>query len=125
MYRNLSLEEDQALKNVVTKPRSEKPDFAWREQLGGNKVNVPEILVQNGQQETELSLADIADTVGSALTDLLLARQAKEDAIFNDENRHFVSGVAHSVAESLIEQVGESGKLKLTQTDLYLSLIHI
>ena len=120
MYRNLSLEEDQALKNVVTKPRSEKPDFAWREQLGGNKVNVPEILVQNGQQETELSLADIADTVGSALTDLLLARQAKEDAIFNDENRHFVSGVAHSVAESLIEQVGESGKLKLTQTDLYL-----
>ncbi|MFT6793283.1 MAG: ribonucleoside-diphosphate reductase alpha chain [Rubritalea sp.] len=120
MYRNLSLEEDQALKNVVTRPRSEKPDFAWREQLGGQKVNVPEILVQNGQQETELSLADIADTVGGALTDLLLARQAKEDSIFNDENRHFVSGVAHSVAESLIEQVGESGKLKLTQSDLYL-----
>ena len=120
MYRNLSLEEDQALKNVVTKPRSEKPDFAWREQLGSNKVNVPEILVQNGQQETELSLADIADTVGGALTDLLLARQAKEDSIFNEENRHFVSGVAHNVAESLIEQVGDSGKLKLTQTDLYL-----
>jgi len=120
MYRNLSLEEDQALKNVVTRPRNEKPDFAWREQLAGQKVNVPEILVQNGQQESELSLADIADTVGGALTDLLLARQAKEDAIFNEENRHFVSGVAHNVAESLIEQVEEGGKLRLSQTDLYL-----
>jgi ribonucleoside-diphosphate reductase alpha chain len=120
MYRNLSLEEDQALKNVVTRPRAEKPDFAWRDQLGGQKVSVPEILVQNGQKETELSLADIADTIGSALTDLLLARHAKADTIFNDENRHFVSGVAHNVAESLIEQVGESGKLKLTQSDLYL-----
>ena len=120
MYRNLSLEEDQALKNVVTRPRSEKPDFAWRDQLGSEKVNVPEILVQNGQTESELSLADIADTVGGALTDLLLARQAQEDSIFNEENRHFVSGVAHSVAGSLIEQVGDSGKLKLTQSDLYL-----
>lgn len=120
MYRNLSLEEDQALKNVVTRPQSEKPDFAWREQLSGQKDCVPEVLVQNGKQETELCLADIADTIGGALTDLLLARQAKEDTIFNDENRHFVSGVAHNVAESLIEQVGESGKLKLTQADLYL-----
>ncbi len=120
MYRNLSLEEDQALKTVVTKPRSEKPDFAWRDQLGGVKVNVPEILVQRGQAETELSLADIADTIGGALTDLLLSRKAAEDHIFNDENRHFVSGVAHSVAESLMEQVGETGKLRLTQADLYL-----
>lgn len=120
MYRNLSLEEDQALKNVVIQPRSEKPDFAWRDQLGATKTNVPEILVQSGQAETELSLADIADTIGGALTDLLLSRKAAEDHIFNEENRHFVSGVAHSVAESLMEEVGESGKLRLTQADLYL-----
>lgn len=120
MYRNLSLEEDVALKNVVTRPRSEKPDFAWRDQLGASPVSVPQVVIQNGKAETELSLADVADTIGGALVDLLLARQAQEDAIFNDENRHFVSGVAHNVAESLMEQVTEGGKLKLTQADLYL-----
>lgn len=120
MYRNLSLEEDQALKNIVTKPRSEKPGFAWRDQLNTDRINVPQILIQNGQQETEFSLADVADTIGGALTDLLLSRQTKTEAIFNDENRHFVSSVAHSVAQSLMEQVELSGKLRLSQTDLYL-----
>ncbi|SHJ63857.1 ribonucleoside-diphosphate reductase alpha chain [Rubritalea squalenifaciens DSM 18772] len=120
MYRNLSLEEDVALKNVVTRPRSEKPDFAWRDQLGTSSLKVPQIFVSNGEQENELSLADVADTIGSALTDLLLARQAEEESIFNEDNRHFVSSVAHNVAESLMDQVGEAGKLTLTQTDLYL-----
>ncbi len=120
MYRNLTLAEDQALKNVVIRPRSEKPDFAWREQIGTPPINISEIIVQNGQQETELSLADIADTVGNALTDLLLARKTEETKIFNETNRHFVSGVAHSVAESLVEQISDSGKLKLTQSDLFL-----
>ncbi|GAA5495757.1 hypothetical protein Rhal01_01936 [Rubritalea halochordaticola] len=120
MYRNLSLEEDVALKNVVTRPRSEKPDFAWRDQLGTSSLKVPQIFVSNGEKESELSLADVADTIGSALTDLLLARQAEEENIFNEDNRHFVSSVAHNVAESLMDQVGEAGKLTLTQADLYL-----
>jgi ribonucleoside-diphosphate reductase alpha chain len=120
MYRNITLEEDVALKNVVTRPRSEKPDFAWRDQLSTPTKSVPQVIVVNGSTESELSLEDVADTIGSALTDLLLARQLQEDHIFNDENRHFVSGVAHNVAESLIEQVTDGGKLKLTQNDLYL-----
>lgn len=120
MYRNLTLEEDVALKNVVTQPRSEKPDFAWREQFTSASPKVPQVIVVNGGVEAELSLADVADTIGTALTDLLLARQAKADTIFNEENRHFVSSVAHNVAESLIEQVSEGGQLRLSQNDLYL-----
>ncbi|PQJ28812.1 ribonucleoside-diphosphate reductase subunit alpha [Rubritalea profundi] len=120
MYRNITLEEDVALKNVVTRPRSEKPDFAWRDQLSTPTKSVPQVIVVNGSKESELSLEDVADTIGGALTDLLLARQLKVDLIFNDENRHFVSGVAHNVAESLIEQVIDGGQLKLTQNDLYL-----
>ena len=120
MYKNLSLAEDQALKNVVIQPRSEKPDFAWREQLGSAPNKVPQVIVTQGEQESELSLADVADTIGGALTDLLLARQAQEDTIFNDENRHFVSGIANRVADSLMDQVGASGRLRLAKADLYL-----
>ena len=121
MYKNISLEEDLALKNVVVRPRSEKPDFAWREQLGSTPQSVPHIIVTSGEQESELSLADVADTIGGALTDLLLARQAKEDTIFNEENRHFVSGVVSRVADSLMDQVGGGGaQLRLTKSDLYL-----
>jgi len=120
MYKNLSLEEDLALKNVVTQPRSEKPDFAWREQLGSIPPKVPQIIVTQGERESELSLEDVADTIGGALTDLLLARQAKEDAIFNEENRHFVSAIANRVADSLMDQVGEAGQLRLAKSDLYL-----
>lgn len=120
MYKNLSLEEDQALKNVVIRPSSEKPDFDWREQLGSVAPSVPQVIVTQGELESELSLADVADTIGKALTDLLLARKAKEDSIFNEENRHFVSGIAHLVADSLMDQVGESGQLRLTRADLYL-----
>jgi len=120
MYKNLSLEADQALKNIVVRPRSEKPDFAWREQLGSAPPSVPQVLVTDGSNESELSLADVADTIGNALTDLLLSRQTEEDAIFNEENRHFVSGVAHNVADALMDEVTEGGQLRLTKEDLYL-----
>ena len=47
-------------------------------------------------------------------------RISAEDRIFNDENRSFVSGVAFSVAKSLMEQVQRGGNIKLSQNDLYL-----
>lgn len=120
MYRNLSLEEDQALKNVVIRPLADKPKFAWREQLGSVQKSVPQVIVTRGEEERELSLADVAETIGKALTDLLVARKVQEDTIFSEANRHFVNGVAHSVADALMDQVGESGQLRLTREDLFL-----
>lgn len=120
MYRSLSLEEDQALKSVVIRPVEQKPDFAWREQLGFSPQRAPQIIVTKGDKEGEFSLADVADIIGKALTDLLLARKVEEDSIFNEENRHFVSGIANSVANALMDQVGESGQLRLTRGDLFL-----
>ncbi len=120
MYRTISLEEDNALKSIVTRPRSEKPNFDWREHFNSKSASIPQILITQGEKESEFSLADVADTIGGALTDLLLARQAGEDTIFNDENRSFVSGVAQRVADALIDEVEEGGKLRLTQSDLYL-----
>jgi len=124
MYRSISLEEDLALKKVITDraASTENTDrFEWRAVLGEHSVDrVPQILVTHGKQEEELSLAKVADTIGSALTDLLLSRQEQQEKIFNEENCNFVSNVAQSVARSLTEQVHEGGQLRLSHNDLYL-----
>ncbi|MDG0994754.1 MAG: ribonucleoside-diphosphate reductase subunit alpha [Akkermansiaceae bacterium] len=125
MYRSISLEEDLALKKVIT-DRATTPEasdrFDWPSSLDGTSADrVPEIIVTHGNEEDEeLSLAKVAETIGSALTDLLLSRQQKEDSIFSDENRTFVSNVAQSVSKSLTDQVAAVGQIRLSHNDLYL-----
>ncbi|MFZ4683372.1 MAG: ATP cone domain-containing protein, partial [Terrimicrobiaceae bacterium] len=120
MIRRISLEEDLALKKLVTTPREQKPGYAWRDALGSLlEIAHPEIIVsRSGGEDREFSLADVADEIGAALTDLLLSREEKD--IFNEENRGFVANVAHSVATRLMEQVREGHALKLSENDLSL-----
>ena len=124
MYRSISLEEDLALKKVITDraANTEISDrFAWHEAMEGSQVGgVSQVIVTAGSNEEELSLSNVADTIGSALTDLLISRKQNDDSIFNEENRSFVSNVANRVATSLTEQVKEGGQIRLTQNDLYL-----
>lgn len=124
MYRAISLEEDLALKQVIaTRRGSTEPAnrFSWRDSLSNEyRAPIPEIIVTRGSSEQEFSLPEVADTIGEALTDLLMSRKEQEDGIFNDENRGFVSSVAFNVAKSLMEQVRRGGQLKLSQNDLYL-----
>ncbi len=116
MIRKLTLEEDLVLKRIVTTPREQKPDYKWREVLIAEER--PEIRVTRGGEERTFQLADVADEIGNALTDLLLSRE--ESDIFNDHNRGLVANVAHSVAEKLAEQVAEGRTLKLSENDLSL-----
>lgn len=124
MYRAITLEEDLALKQVIADRRGSGQAgnrFSWRESLSSeNRTPIPEIIVTRGSVEREFSLADVADTIGEALTDLLISRQEEEAGIFNEENRGFVSAVAFNVAKRLMEQVRRGGQLKLSQNDLYL-----
>jgi ribonucleoside-diphosphate reductase alpha chain len=122
MYRSLNLEEDLALKKVITDRASiTDTQFAWREVLGKDfHATHPEITVTSGATETQFSLAQVADTIGSALTDLLISRQTKQDSIFSETNRAFVSAVAHSVAKDLTKNIEEGGRLRLSENDLYL-----
>ena len=90
--------EDIALKNAVRSPSSAKPRFNWRESL-------PAV---TGGAAAGLDAAQIADIVGAALTDLLVARQ--EQDIFTESNRQFVAAVASDVVRVLSQsgvQVGE------------------
>jgi ribonucleoside-diphosphate reductase alpha chain len=89
--------EDIALKNAVRSPSGAKPRFNWRESLPA---------VTGGA--AGLDAAQIADIVGAALTDLLVARQ--EQDIFTESNRQFVAAVASDVVRVLSQsgvQVGE------------------
>ncbi|MFP6879843.1 MAG: ribonucleoside-diphosphate reductase subunit alpha [Roseibacillus sp.] len=124
MYRPITLEADIALKKVIADRHSEDAScqrYNWRESLATeHRTPIPEIIVTRATGEEEFSLADVADTIGEALTDLLLSRQEQEERIWNAENRNFVSGVSSRVAKSLMQQVQRGGSIKLSQTDLYL-----
>ena len=119
MPRHLSLDEDLALKRLVTMPRDQKPDFSWRESLPAPAAPLSGITVTRpGGEEQSFNLSDVADEIGEALTDLLLSREEKN--IFNERNRGFVANVAHSVALSLAEQSEKTGALRLSENDLSL-----
>lgn len=119
MPRPLTLDEDLALKRLVTTPRNQKPDFSWREALTTADPSHPGITVTRSTgEEKNFNLEEVADEIGEALTDLLLAREEKN--IFNEENRGFVANVAHSVATRLATQAKETGGLRLSEHDLSL-----
>ena len=121
MIRHIPLQEDLALKRLVSTPPDQKPEFKWREAVGASLMEenpLPNIVVTRADREQEFSLADVADEIGAALTDLLLSREEKD--IFNEENRGFVANVAHSVAVKLLEQVNEGHALRLSENDLSL-----
>ncbi len=121
MLSRITLEEDLALKRLIATPRDQKPEYQWRDVLreGSYHDSLPEITVTriSGKDEC-LSLADVADEIGNALTDLLLARE--ETDIFNERNRAFVASVAHSLASRLIEHIRGGNVLKLSEYDLSL-----
>ena len=122
MYRSLNLNEDLALKQVVT-DRFSLTDrgFNWRDVLSTEKRQpVTDITITRGTTDSHFSLEDVADAIGDSLADLLISRQQDEKSIFSEVNRQFVSDVAHAVASSLTKSLDTGGRLRLSEGDLYL-----
>ncbi len=124
MYHSIDPAEDQILKQVITDRFALAPGergYAWREVLPTNKrTPISDIIVTRGSVDSHFSLEDVADAIGNSLTDLMISRRAEENTIFTEENRQFVSDVAHSVANSLTKSLDEGGRLRLSESDLYL-----
>ena len=100
MIANL-LHEDKALKKVAHTPKDQKPRFEWSAlTLGPGDAKPSAIKVKVGGNERDFDMGEIADTVGSALADLFMARQ-KEGDIYNDQNRLLVQTISRAVAEEL------------------------
>ncbi|MEM7147643.1 MAG: ribonucleoside-diphosphate reductase subunit alpha [Verrucomicrobiota bacterium] len=100
-------EEDIALKRYATAPKDDKPAFAWREVAPkGEDLPADGVRVRVGEQESDFDIAEIAETVGNALTDLLLSRN--EEDIFNEQNQNLVAGISLAVTRELLAQLPET-----------------
>ncbi len=118
MIRQISLQEDLELKRLTTTPKNEKPRFCWRDVLLNEGLVQPDIMVEVGGVERAFDLAEVADTIGHALTDLMLSRQ--QDNIFTEQNQAFVASVAREVGRLLTQQSGDDLPGKLTDGEIYL-----
>lgn len=124
MYRSLNLAEDNILKQVISdrfELASKDRPYDWRGTIPLEKRKpYTDIIVTRGDKETQFSLEDVADAIGDSLADLLISRSEDEKSIFSDVNRNFVSQVAHAVAVSLTATLESGGRLRLSESDLYL-----
>jgi len=123
MYSRTAYEEDLALKRFVTAPADTKPRFDWRGVVSNDSLfpadMVPDaIKVKIDDTVYDFDLANVADTVGTALTNLLLSRDAEEDSIYSDKNRQFVAAVARAVANRLAQLAKEGKSLTLSEREV-------
>ncbi len=112
-----SIAQDLALKKLSVTPPDQKPNYNWRDILGGEDVAVPEIQVLCPHGEERFDLSEVADTVGRSLSNLLLAKGEKD--IFNEKNQRFVADVTREVAQNLTKKALERGPLRVSLHDLY------
>lgn len=124
MFRSSTIEEDLALKQVIYDRLSLSPSdrgYSWREVLPIEKRSpIVGIVVTRGTDHSHFSLEEVADAIGESLSDLLHSRREDEESIFSEVNRKFVWEVAHSVANGLTNAVRDGGRLRLSESDLYL-----
>jgi len=79
-----SLAHDLALKRTVHTPIEQKPHYAWRDVLAGEEIALPAIILMCPHGEENFVLAEVADTLGKALTNVALARGDQD--IFTEAN---------------------------------------
>jgi ribonucleoside-diphosphate reductase alpha chain len=112
-----SLAHDLALKRAVHAPVEQKPHYAWRDILAHEDITVPAIVLLCPHGEERFALAEVADTLGKALTNVCLARGEKD--IFTDTNRAWVTGICRELATNLVHQALAQTPLRLTLNGLY------
>ena len=116
MSHTSSVQTDLALKKYSVTPQDQKPNHNWRDVLN-SEVSVPEVEVICPHGAERFDLAEVADTVGKSLANLMLARGEKD--IFNDRNQRFVADITREVATNLTRQALARGPLRVTLADLY------
>ena len=121
LNRTSALKEDLALKKIVKDNYLEKSKFNWREVLTDDRLVQPDLKVKSQEGTVDIDLADIADMVGNALTNLLASREDQD--VFNKKNQDFVANITREVAKHLLDIPHEPGAGKLiTQRALNLEI---
>lgn len=125
MIKHAPYDEDIALKRFTLAADDTKPRFNWRDvvaddPLFGEDVTPGSIKVQLHDEVHAFDPAEVADTIGVALTNLLLSRDADENQIFTDKNRSFVAMVARAVASRLCKLAEQGQALTLSTREVHL-----
>jgi ribonucleoside-diphosphate reductase alpha chain len=115
---NPSLQHDLALKRATHSSPDAKPAYAWRDCVPSDTPLLPSIILLAPQGETRFDLAEIADTLGQALTNVHLAR-GETNNIFTAETRGFVGRIVKEVAANLAESALRTSPLRISLNDLY------
>jgi ribonucleoside-diphosphate reductase alpha chain len=114
---NPSLAHDLALKRTVHTPVEQKPHYAWRDVLGPDAIELPHVILLCPHGEERFVLAEVADTLGKALTNVHLARGEKD--IFTDANRAWLARICREVAANLAVLARTQSPVRLSLNALY------
>ena len=114
---NPSLAHDLALKRTVHTPVEQKPHYAWRDVLAPEAIEVPNVVLLCPHGEERFVLAEVADTLGKALTNVHLARGEKD--IFTDANRAWLARICREVAGNLAVLARTQSPVRLSLNALY------
>ena len=117
MSNSGSLAHDLALKRTVHAPVEQKPHYAWRDVLANEQVTLPPIVLLCPHGEEKFVIAEVADTLGKALTNVCLSRGDKD--IFTDANRAWVARICRELVANLNFLSREQNPLRLTLNGLY------
>ena len=125
MIKHTAYDDDLALKRFTRTSREDKPRFNWRGVVDDTSLFPSDMIpssvkVKADGEVADFDLAEIAETVGNALTNLILSRGAEETDIYNDKNCQFVAAVAQTVASRLGELANEGKPLTLSESEIYL-----
>ncbi len=113
------IEQDRELHRAAATPQEMKPRFNWSDMASNHPAPSSRIVVRADDEESELSIEKIAETVGRAVTDLALSR--KQDDIFTESNRQLVANIVRSVADVLSKKANTEeadGVVLLTTSEL-------
>ena len=103
--RNTIFEEDRLIAKVAGTPSENKPRFDWAEALGDNRFEIPKVRITDGAGDRDFHIAEVAEVIGDALTNLMISRE--EEEIYTPKNRELVVESSRIVANRLIEQLEE------------------
>ena len=103
--RNTIFEEDRLLAKAAGTPSESKPRFDWADALGDNRFEIPKVRITDGAGDRDFHIAEVAEVIGEALTNLMISRE--ENEIYTPKNRALVVESARIVADRLIERMAE------------------
>ena len=112
-----SVATDLALKRTVHAPIEQKPHYAWRDILEIASLELPHVILLCPHGEERFDLAEVADTLGKALTNVYLAKGEKD--IFTDANRAWVAGICREIAANLRKFARQQTPVRLSLDALY------